>query len=59
MRTMKADLHYNGLPEPIDSIEFDSTSMSEKEALEEIERQFLSKITIKYDEKNVFKKRVK
>jgi hypothetical protein len=52
MRITKADLYYNGLPYPVDSIEFDSSDMSEKEVFQEIRRQFYAKLKIRYYEHN-------
>ena len=57
MRITEADLIYNGLPEPIDSIRFESTGMTKEELEAEIDRQFRPKIKFSYFDQNIYNKK--
>ena len=46
----EADLIYNGMPVPIDSIEFDSTYMTVEEIFTKIRTEFTSRLLFKYNE---------
>jgi hypothetical protein len=54
-RTTKAELLLNGVDAPISIIKFDSSNMSKKEVLNEINRQFSQKLGFRYEEKTVKK----